>query len=228
MKTAAILPVKRFEQAKQRLGDELGRDARTTLARAMLGDVLLALEAAASIEKVITVTSEPDVQTVYASPKVLLIADAFDAGQSTAAIAGLERAAGLGFRQALLVPGDCPLMDSAELDRLIEKAASRDAQAVIVPDRHREGTNALLVRLPNTLEPQFGPGSFERHEEQAKRRGLRFLVESVESLALDIDTPDDLATLVAALDSKPLGAPRVREAIRTVLPAGGRWSIPAA
>ena len=227
MKTAAILPVKRIDQAKQRLGDEIGRDDRTTLARAMLADVLLALDAAGSMENVILVTSEPGVHTIYESPKILVIGDAVEAGQSRAAIAGLEKAAALGFRQALLIPGNCPLMDPAKLDRLIEEAAARDLQAVIVPDRHREGTNALLVRLPTTLAPQFGPRSLERHEKQAKRRGLRFVIEAVDSLALDVDTPDDLRALVAALDRKPFAAPRARAGIRAALPAGGRRPIPA-
>jgi 2-phospho-L-lactate guanylyltransferase len=227
MKTAAILPVKRFEQAKQRLRDELGQDARTALARAMLGDVLLALESAGSIESVIVVTSEPSVETTSATPKVVLMEDTAEAGQSRAAIAGLEKAAALGFRQALLVPGDCPLMDPAELDRLIQRTASSDLQAVIVPDRHREGTNALLMDLPTRFEPEFGPGSLARHEKQAARLGLRHLVESVESLALDVDTPDDLVALVVALENKPFAAARSRAAIRAVLPAGRRRPIPA-
>ena len=40
MRTAAILPVKRFSAAKQRLGASVGEKARAELARAMVADVL--------------------------------------------------------------------------------------------------------------------------------------------------------------------------------------------
>ena len=89
--------------------------------------------------------------------------------------AGLARAAARGFDGALLVPGDCPLVDAAELDALIEASAGREV--VIVPDRHGTGTNALLVDPRGPFEPQFGPGSRERHVEQAERRGLAYAVD---------------------------------------------------
>jgi 2-phospho-L-lactate guanylyltransferase len=193
----------------------------------MLADVLVALQATNSIESVIVVTAEPGVQALSDSPKELLVGDGFEEGQSKAAAVGLEKAAELGFRQALLVPGDCPLVDPAELDRLIEQADARDLGAVIVPDRHKEGTNAVLLKLPSGFEPQFGPGSLERHEKQAERRGLRYLVEPVESLALDVDTPEDLAALLTALDRNPVGAARARAVIRETLRASGGRPIPA-
>ena len=59
MRTAAILPVKRFAQAKQRLGASVADPLRLDLARAMVGDVLTALAETASIERTIVVTSEP-------------------------------------------------------------------------------------------------------------------------------------------------------------------------
>ena len=43
MRTAAILPVKQFTRAKQRLGESVDDDLRGRLARAMVEDVLSAL-----------------------------------------------------------------------------------------------------------------------------------------------------------------------------------------
>ena len=43
MRTLAVLPVKSFGLAKQRLGEAVGADDRRALARAMAGDVLEAL-----------------------------------------------------------------------------------------------------------------------------------------------------------------------------------------
>ena len=50
MRTAAILPVKRFTRAKQRLGESLAATMRMELARAMVDDVLLALSETASLD----------------------------------------------------------------------------------------------------------------------------------------------------------------------------------
>ena len=58
MRTAAILPVKRFAQAKQRLGASVADTLRQQLARAMVADVMLALAQTAAIERTIVVTRE--------------------------------------------------------------------------------------------------------------------------------------------------------------------------
>ena len=58
MRATAIIPVKRFGDAKQRLLDRLDRPQRADLVKAMLRDVLVAVDAASSIERVIVVTGE--------------------------------------------------------------------------------------------------------------------------------------------------------------------------
>ncbi len=197
MATAAILPVKRFDQAKQRLGETLGSATRATLAAAMFADVLAQVIRASRLDDVIVVSGEPEVRKLAGEAGASLVDDPADRGQSPAARAGLARAAARGFDGALLVPGDCPLVDAAELDALIEASIGREV--VIVPDRHGTGTNALLVDPRGPFEPQFGPGSRERHVEQAERRGLAYAVTSVASLGLDLDTGEDLEQLVSAL-----------------------------
>ena len=216
MPTAAILPIKRFDRAKQRLDTDLGADARATLAVAMLSDVLAALEQARTLETVFVVSGEPSLGRIAERERVVLIRDLAEAGQSRAAREGLKRAAGLGYERALLIPGDCPLLDPREIDALMQTARSTDLDAAIVPDRHQKGTNALLLRSSCPLEPQFGPGSLARHVEQATRRELRYSVEPVSSLALDIDTNEDLGELEAALERRPGHAPFTRQVLREI------------
>lgn len=213
MPTAAILPIKRFDRAKQRLEADLGADARATLALAMLSDVLVALEQARTLETVFVVSGEPSLGHVAELEQVVLIRDLAEAGQSRAALEGLARAAALGYDRALLVPGDCPVLDPRELDALVRSAEAAELDAVIVPDRHHKGTNALLLGSSCRLEPRFGPGSLARHVEQAERRGLRFSVEPVPSLALDIDTGEDLEALRAALGRRPGRASFTQQAL---------------
>ena len=88
-------------------------------------------------------------------------------GQSQAAAIGIRYALAAGYERVLLVPGDTPLLDPAEVAALL---AQRGHAVAIVPDRHGTGTNALLLAPPDAIEPSFGPGSFERHV-AARARG---------------------------------------------------------
>jgi 2-phospho-L-lactate guanylyltransferase len=81
---------------------------------------------------------------------------------------------------------------------------------VIVPDRHGQGTNALLLTPPDVMAPAFGPGSFARHAARARAAGAAIRVADVSSLGLDVDTPEDLAALRDALAAHGADAPRTR------------------
>jgi 2-phospho-L-lactate/phosphoenolpyruvate guanylyltransferase len=213
MPTAAILPVKRFAHAKQRLAPALGEGSRRALATAMFADVLGALRHCSLIETVILVSSEPVVRDVVDDDSLVLLPDPAEKGQSHATLAGLARASALGYERALLVPGDTPLLDPLELDNLIANAALGDFDVIIVPDRHGAGTNGVLLDPGSPFEPQFGPGSRERHEDQARRRGLTRSVVEVPSLLLDIDTPEDLAELRRTFERHRGRAPRTQGVI---------------
>ncbi len=222
MATAAILPVKRFDQAKQRLGEALGASTRAALAAAMFADVLAQIERATSLDEIFVVSGEPAVQKLAGDAGATLIDDPAEKGQSQATLSGLARAAAKGFGRALLVPGDCPLVDPGELDLLVR--GSSEEEVVIVPDRHDMGTNALLLDPSGSFEPKFGPGSLARHVEQAESKGLQYIVTTVPSLGLDVDTGEDLEQLVRALDGVHGRASRTRGVLSQI----GRTSTAAA
>jgi len=195
METVAIVPVKRFSLAKQRLGERLAPASRAALAEAMVADVLDALHGARRLAAVLVVTNEPRIAALAGGLGATVIADRSEAGQSAAASIGVIEALRRGFARALLVPGDCPDLAVEELDALLEREP-RDRRIVVVPDRHGTGTNALLLTPPDVIEPAFGPGSFERHCERATAAHAACEVLRPPSLLLDIDTPADLATLL--------------------------------
>ena len=58
MRTCAVLPIKRFDDAKQRLDKTLNAGTRKALAEAMVSDVLHALRRSERIDKVVVVTGE--------------------------------------------------------------------------------------------------------------------------------------------------------------------------
>jgi 2-phospho-L-lactate guanylyltransferase len=211
MRTAAILPVKRFARAKQRLGASVEDPLRRELAEAMVADVLHALAHTASIERTIIVTGERSVAAASRERGALVIEDDDERGQPAAATLGVRRALAEGIERVLCVPGDCPTLDPDELDALLHLDASGGGrEVVIVPDRHGAGTNGLLLAPPDAIAPSFGPGSCERHRALADAAGVACRIERVPSLLLDIDTGEDLDVLRARLAAHPARAARTR------------------
>jgi 2-phospho-L-lactate/phosphoenolpyruvate guanylyltransferase len=208
MRTAAVLPVKSFARAKQRLGDAVGGSGRAELAAGMVGDVLGALGAIPGLDDVVVVTAEPRAADAARGAGAFVVDDPVEAGQSDAAARGVDAAVVRGAERVLLVPGDCPALDPGEVAELL--AGFDGAGVVIVPDRHGSGTNALLLTPPDVIAPAFGPGSFARHAARGAGAGTVVRVAQAPSLELDVDTPGDLAALHDALRRHPAAAPRTR------------------
>jgi 2-phospho-L-lactate/phosphoenolpyruvate guanylyltransferase len=211
LRATAIIPVKRFGHAKQRLLEALDRPQRAALIKAMLADVLAATERAELIERVIVVTGEGRAERLAlrhaqrSSTPLEVMRDPHDRGHSEAATLGIIRALSLGAEAAALLPGDCPLLDSAELDAALDRMTA--GRVAVVPDRHRTGTNALLLCPADAIGPAFGEGSARRHADRVEGAGHELAVEPLASLGLDLDTPDDLRELAAELAERPERAP---------------------
>ena len=216
MGTAAVLPIKSFTSAKQRLADAVGGADRRELAEAMVTDVLATLSGMSSLDYVVVVTAEPLAARAAERVGAFVVHDPDEAGQSAAALRGIDAALARGAERVLLVPGDCPAVDSGELSRLLDGAPG-DPSVVIVPDRHGSGTNALVLTPPAAVEPSFGIGSLARHAACARAAGATVKVCDLPSLGLDVDTPGDLEALRAALSAREGGAERTRAAIARLL-----------
>ena len=222
MRTAAVLPVKRFALAKRRLGVAVADPLRAQLARAMVADVLAALAGTPSLERTIVVTAEDSVAHSARELGLLVLGDRAERGQSEAVALGVGAALAEGSERVLCVPGDCPALDPAELEALLTPAAGPGGrgEVVVVPDRHGTGTNGLLLTPPDVIRPAFGPGSCARHRALATAAGVSCRVERPPSLLLDIDTGEDLAVLRERLARARGRARRTRAALASSPQAG--------
>jgi 2-phospho-L-lactate guanylyltransferase len=220
MRATAIIPVKRFGHAKQRLLSALDRPQRAAVVKAMLADVLDAVGTAELVERVIVVTGEGRAERIAlhhaqrTTTPLEVLRDPAEDGHSEAATLGIIRALALGAECSALLPGDCPLIDAAELDEALGRIGA--GRVAVVPDRHGTGTNALLLCPADAIGPAFGPDSCARHCERGEKAGYEVAVERLDSLALDLDTPDDLAALAATLRERPERAPATAAALAQV------------
>jgi 2-phospho-L-lactate guanylyltransferase len=223
-RTIAILPVKRFGAAKQRLDNDLSDGTRRALAEAMVTDVLIALRRAKGVDEVLVVSGETMAVALAAGyDAAAVVDDPDDASHSAAAERGVAAAIERGATRVLLVPGDCPALDPAEVDELLDEADGvQPPDVVVVPDRHGTGTNALLLTPPDAIRPSFGPGSRERHERLAAEAGASVASVDVPTLGLDVDTVEDLAALRTALEDVRGGASHTRGLLARFGRVGGR------
>jgi 2-phospho-L-lactate guanylyltransferase len=194
--TWALVPLKSRERAKSRLATVLSPEQRTHLFFALARQVILTLQTTRGIDAVAVITASAEIAAFARSLGATPILQSADFGMSAAfelAVGELQIA---NARRVLMLPGDLPLISSVALEALLA-AAGNEPGVVVVPDRHRTGTNALLCAPPRALSPCFGGHSFERHMQAAQAARLDAHIFEHEALALDLDHPEDLDYLQA-------------------------------
>lgn len=188
-----LIPVKRLDEAKQRLAERLSVDDRRRLGLAMLADVLRATERWRARW---IVTSDPDAEAVGLAFGCRLLLDR-GRGLNEALKEGAAIAKAEGVETLLILPADVPLVASEDVRSLF----ALDASVAIAPSQ-TGGTNALVLTPPDAIEPSFGPNSATRHAAAAKRKGMDALMLRVASLVLDIDEPRHLAALATSTSKR--------------------------
>ena len=194
----AVIPVKPLRGALRRLTPALDAPVRRELQVAMLADVLAACAATGELAGTMVVTSDPEARAMAERIAAARVVPDHDPprGMNAAVVRGLEAVAAAGAGAALVLTADLPLARADDL-RAVLAAAGGAAGATLVPSRHGTGTNAMLLRPPAALTPRLGVDSLTRHLAQAARRGVPVTRCERPALALDIDTPRDLAELIA-------------------------------
>ncbi len=190
----ALLPVKAPANAKQRLSGLLTPAQRERLARLMYEDMLQTLCSARGLDCVVVVTSDQTAAEYARRAGAMVFEEQEQRGHSHSADAAARRAMTLGALTVLLAPIDVPLVTTAEIEELAGKARRG---LIIVPSSDGAGTNALLRTPPDVIESRFGPGSFAAHWNQARTLGVPAEVARPAGLMFDIDTPGDVAELIA-------------------------------
>jgi len=191
-----VIPVKSLETAKQRLAPALEPEERAALATAMLKDVFEAVASWARRPQVAVVTGDAEARSLARQCGFEILDDPEEAGESAAIARATQVLEAQGMESVLVIPGDIPLVTAGELEAIY--AAAPLTGTVLVPSRDGRGTNAAL-RKPASLFPlRFGDDSFVPHQAAAAATGLPLVVLTLPGIALDVDTPQDLAALLAA------------------------------
>jgi 2-phospho-L-lactate guanylyltransferase len=190
----AVLPVKEFARAKQRLADVLSGAERAALARAMLEDVLAALSGAAGLAGIEVVTADGDAARIAARYGARVSDAAARDGHSEAVNAAAARLARAG-EAMLAIAADLPLAAPEDVAAMLASCPA-PCGFVIAPARDGRGSNAVLCRPADVVALRFGGASYAPHVAAATARGLAPVTLRRAGLALDLDGPDDLAAFL--------------------------------
>jgi 2-phospho-L-lactate guanylyltransferase len=195
----AIIPVKPLRRGKSRLAGTLSEDEREQLNKSLLEHTLDTLTNLKELEQVLVVSRDPHALTIARNHGARTVQEDGQPHLNTALQRATVVAKVYATRGVLVLPADLPLLSRQDVLTLLDKA-SQPPVVVIAPDRHRKGTNALLMSPAGLIEYDFGDDSFQRHCERARRAGARLEVVDLPSLGLDLDLPEDLE-MVRKLDA---------------------------
>ena len=190
-----LIPVKSLANAKQRLASVLDQPTRTKLAQAMLFDVLEALHAWRDRPDISIVTSDPFALELARRFQFQVIPDNTNRGE-TDAIEMATRLCVSRVDSTLVIPADIPLIQTSELEKILEDAPNQGS--VLVPAADGRGTNAVWRRPAGLFPLRFGNDSFKPHLAAARATRKPCVVLSLPGIALDIDNPSDLRQLAEA------------------------------
>ena len=211
--TIALIPVKRLEESKSRLLSRLPDARREALTLAMLEDLIEALSQTPGIDRIAVTTPDPVVaeHSLRAGAEVLMRPEP---GLNAALEDGRERLAeeaeSTGF---LIVLGDVAGALAADFSKLLAEASACESPGVWLAPSSDGGTSALLQRPARAIDCCFGRDSAKRHREAAESAGIAFHEITLDSLAIDLDQPEDLDAFMRTRG----GGPRTRALLTDAL-----------
>jgi 2-phospho-L-lactate guanylyltransferase len=190
----AIVPIKTFERAKQRLANVLNEEERRSLMLAMARDVLTCLSKAKHLDGILIVSRTAEADVLASAFSTERFAESPDANLADA----LTQAADyliehFNARGIFIVPADVPGVTTEQVDALIQDNVS----VTLLPDVEHVGTNGMICSPPNAIPFIFDGKSFKPHADAAFANHITPRIMPGSCFALDIDTPSDLQTLLA-------------------------------
>lgn len=185
---AGLLPIKRLDRAKTRLGPVFSEAERRAIATALMDD---AFELCASVDFLRWwVVSDDTTVLQHAAGRGFATIHDGGSGVNEAVKQGVKEVLAEGATSVTVIPSDVPLAWKGDLRDLLDTGATSDV--VVVPSQSDGGTNGLYLSPPDIVEPHFGPSSLKRHIASAGERKLRCSILPLARLALDIDRIEDV------------------------------------
>ena len=186
-----IIPVKPLRDGKSRLSGVLSDDERLRLVTDLFKNTLKVLKTCEVIENLLVVSKDEKVLKLASKFGASTLRELPGSDMNSALKSASAYVLSHNSNRILILPSDLPLLLRDDINAFIQ-AALPSPSITIAPDRRQDGTNALFLSPPGGIDFQFGPGSYQKHIDQSRQKGLGVQVFHSWSLGLDLDLPDDL------------------------------------
>jgi 2-phospho-L-lactate/phosphoenolpyruvate guanylyltransferase len=196
MKTFAIVPVKRFENAKTRLSSMLDTDDRIHLSSLMLEDTLQILSVAPSLTQVLIVSADKRAEEIATRHGANFLRQEKDKGVNSAVGLADSYCMKEAADATIVIPQDLPLLDAIDISKAYELAENESRCVVICPSLRYDGTNMLLRKPPSVIATFYDTDSYNMHVKAATKIGIPIKRLFSKNLMYDIDTPEDALQLI--------------------------------
>jgi 2-phospho-L-lactate guanylyltransferase len=190
----AIVPVKPLRRGKSRLAGVLSEDERTELNRSMLVNTIKTLKAVPEIDMILVVSRDPAALALARDYEARTVLEDGSPELNTALRRASKVAQAYQAMEILVIPADLPLVKPEDIQQFL-KHSGNPPEVIIAPDRRRDGTNALFINPADLIEFRYGNNSFNVHLDLAKKANARIEVVDMDTIALDLDLPEDLEYL---------------------------------
>jgi 2-phospho-L-lactate/phosphoenolpyruvate guanylyltransferase len=203
----AIVPVKPFNRSKSRLASVLSPSQREALSRQMMEQTLKTLKLVEEISGILVVSRDQHALALARQQYgVQMVQESGNPELNEALTRATQMVvATLNARSVLIMASDIPMLTVDDLRNMI--ALSDAIGVVLAPDRHSDGTNAMIVRPPSLIPYRYGEGSLQKHIEETRKHGLEPKLFESPTMSLDIDVPADLDLYRQMLIERELSQP---------------------
>jgi 2-phospho-L-lactate/phosphoenolpyruvate guanylyltransferase len=195
LKTFAIIPVKRFENGKSRLGAFLNVRQRVILCELLLERTLKILKTTSSIHEIVIVSNDKTAKQIGNKYGAIFLEEDRDSGVNSAVILADKYCRSANAYETVVVPTDLPLVLPEDIDIVCASAMGEQKCLVVCPSYKYDGSNVLLRKPGMLIKTYYEENSFRRHILAAIRKSAKVKVLFIDRLMMDIDTPQDVENL---------------------------------
>jgi 2-phospho-L-lactate guanylyltransferase len=196
MKIFALVPVKKFESSKSRLGAVLSINERIKLSELLLINTISVLKKSSAISNIVVVSSDERAMEIARRTDAKFLKEAKDRGVNAAIAVADDYSSENRAHATLVIPVDLPFLTATDVNMVCRKAKSPERCLVISPSLRYDGSNALLRKPSRLLKTHYDEDSFNAHLRAATQFGIPIKVVLSQRIMKDLDSIEDIRILM--------------------------------
>jgi 2-phospho-L-lactate/phosphoenolpyruvate guanylyltransferase len=199
LKLFAIIPVKKFEYSKSRMGQFFSVEERVRLSQLLLDQTIKTLKKTTTLSEIIVVSIDKRAQIAAEMHNISFLKEDVENGVNAAVNIADCYCIRHGADATIVVPEDLPLLVPNDIDMMYDIAIKYEKCLLICPSIGYDGSNLLVRKPPNLLaKTHYDNGnSYYSHIISAMGAGAYVKVIFSEGVMKDLDTLEDAKCLVS-------------------------------